>query len=195
MSDAVSALNGVSFEGRVSVTDIGPRGMITLRGDLASAAVKKAVKAVTGTAVPGQREVLISGDQASAWMSPDELLLMTPHGETSAAIEAANNALGKTHSLVVEVSDARAVFAVEGDDARETLAKLLPVDLSYGSFAPGQIRRSHIAQVPAAIWMTDENRFELVCFRSVARYVFDLLRSAGGEGGHVGIWSSNAQSQ
>ena len=185
MSDAVSALNGARFDGLVSIADLGPRGMITLRGDLSSAAVKKAVKAVTGTATPEQRKIVLAENHATAWMSPDELLLITPYGETSAAIAAAEKALAKQHSMVAEVSDARASFSISGNRSREVLAKLIPVDLSPGAFGVGEIRRTHCAQVPAAVWMTEPDSFELVCFRSVAQYVFDLLKAAAAEGSEV----------
>ncbi|MCB2120102.1 MAG: sarcosine oxidase subunit gamma, partial [Rhodobacteraceae bacterium] len=64
MSKAVSALGGVSHEGFAKVAEAGLRGMITVRGDLGSAAMKKAVKAATGTAVPAPRRIAVAGDKA-----------------------------------------------------------------------------------------------------------------------------------
>ena len=189
MSEPVSALSGATFEGLATIRDIGPRGMITLRGDLGSAAVKKAVKSAVGLAVPGQREFLSDDTRAVAWMSPDELLLLCPWDEADAAVQAAEAALAKEHALVVEVSDARAIFSVDGPGARECLAKLAPVDLSPEGFGPGVIRRSHLAQVPAAFWMTGPNAFAVVCFRSVAQYVFGILSVAAAEGSAVGLWN------
>lgn len=188
MSDPVSPLGGAVREGRLNVRDTGPRGMITLRGDLGSAAVRKAVTAGAGTEVPGIREVLVADGRAAAWMSPDELMIFTPYEEAGAASAAMAKALGKAHSLVAEVSDARAVLSLEGAGARETLAKLAPVDLHPEAFGSGAIRRTHIGQVPAAFWMIGENTFEIMCFRSVARYVFDLLVAASAEGGEVGLF-------
>jgi sarcosine oxidase subunit gamma len=188
MSEAVSALQGAAFEGLVTVRDTGPRGMITVRGDLSSAAMKKAVKAAVGTDVPAQRAVVLDGDRGAAWMSPDELLLMLPHGEAGAAVTAAEKALGKAHALVVDVSDARAVLEIEGASVREVLAKLAPVDLHPDAFGQGMIRRTHLAQVAAAFWMTGAESFEIVCFRSVAQYVFDLLSAAAAEGSDVGAF-------
>ena len=65
MSDVSSALGGATHEGRLTVRDTGARGMLTLRGDLGSAAVTKAVKAGAGTAVPGIRQILTEGDRAA----------------------------------------------------------------------------------------------------------------------------------
>ena len=76
-----------------------------------------------------------------------------------------------------------------GAFAREVLGKLMPVDFSADAFGPGQIRRSRMAQVPAAVWMTGEDAFRVVCFRSVAQYVFDLLKTAASEGGEVGLYA------
>ena len=53
MSESVSALGGASHEGFVRAEDMGLRAMITLRGDLASAKLRKAVKGATGLDMPG----------------------------------------------------------------------------------------------------------------------------------------------
>lgn len=188
MSDAVSALNGARFTGYARIDEAPLTGMITLRGDLASAKVKKAVKAASGTPVPEQRRIEVSGDCAAAWMSPDELLVIVPYDEVNTRLEAMNKALAGEHALAVNVSDARAMFTVSGEDAREVLAKLCPVDMSPGAFEPGQFRRTRMAQTAAAFWMLADGSINVVCFRSVAGYVFDLMRSSAQHGSEVGIF-------
>ena len=174
MSDPVSALNGASFQGFASIREIGPVGMITLRAK-GLKSLDKAIKAVTGTKVPAQRRIEVNGDKACGWMSPDEYLLILPYAEVSDALAKLAKSLAGEHYLAVDVSDARAVFRVEGDRASEVLQKLSPVD--FEKLEPGELRRSRTAQVAAAIWQQDQG-FTLVCFRSVARYVFDLLANA-----------------
>jgi len=44
------------------------------------------------------------------------------------------------------------------------------------------VRRTRFAQVPAAFWMQDDNSAEVVAFRSVAAYVFGLLKTAAAAG-------------
>jgi sarcosine oxidase subunit gamma len=189
MSEASSALPGASFAGLVRIEEAGLRGMVTLRADLKAAAVAKAVKAAIGVEMPGVRRAVVSGGKGALWMSPDELLLLLPHGEVSGAVAALSKALAKSHHLVAEVSDARAVFRLTGDpDAlREVLAKLTPADLAPGVFEPGEVRRTRLGQVAAAFWIEDGG-ITLVCFRSVARYVFDLLSNAAAPGAEVGYW-------
>lgn len=187
MSDAVSALSGAAFQGFSKVEEAGLRGMITLRGDLTCKTIAAAVKAAIGTKMPALRKVETAAQGAAAWMSPDELLLIVPYNDVSQALEILSEKLIGTHALAANVSDARAVFRVSGDDNRDVLAKLAPVDFSRDVFLSGDIRRSRIAQVPAAFWLNSDDSFDVVCFRSVAQYVFDVLKLSAKEGGEIGI--------
>ncbi len=188
MSEPISALNHASYDGIAKVEEIGLQGMITLRGDLSDKVLIKAVKDATGQKVPAQREAIVKGDTGVCWMSPDELLVLVPYTEVDGKLAAMNNALSGIHALAVNVSDARSVFRVSGDNAREVLGKLAPVDLSPVAFQPGQIRRSRLAQVAGAFWMDDDESFRVVCFRSAADYVFKLLKVAAQPGSEVGFY-------
>ena len=187
MSNAVSALNGARAEGFATVTEAGLCGMITLRGELSDAGLQKAVKAA-GVAMPKQGQVVTGGERTLCWMSPDELLLLCPYAEVAEVIAGLSKALAGSHHLIANVSDARALFSVVGGDAREVIAKLSPADLSPDAFGPGQLRRTRLAQVPAAFWMADETTVNVICFRSVARYVFDILRTSATQGCEVGYF-------
>ncbi|MBF9033661.1 sarcosine oxidase subunit gamma [Rhodobacterales bacterium HKCCE2091] len=184
MSNPDSALPDEVHEGIAAVREMGPQGMVTLRGD--HAAVAGAVQSATGFAVPGQRR--IDGDLGNgiAWMSPDELLILCDHGAAPGLTATLAQSLAGTHHLAADVSDAREVFSLDGPGAREALAKLAPVDLAPGRFEPGELRRTRLAQVPAAFWMAGPETFCLVVFRSVARYAFDILAKAAAPGSSVG---------
>ncbi|MGR3435174.1 MAG: sarcosine oxidase subunit gamma, partial [Shimia sp.] len=112
------------------------------------------------------------------WMSADEVLVMVPEGERGATLDRIGGAMAGTHTLVADVSDARALFRIDGPAARDVLAKLTPVDLRPGAMGQGDFRRTLVGQVGAAFWMTGPETFEIVCFRSVGDYVWDLLRDA-----------------
>ena len=73
----------------------------------------------------------------------------------------------------------------EGDRAHEVLGKLCPVDLSAEGLQAGTIRRTRMAQVPAALWQSGPGRYSVICFRSQARYVYDLLSVAAQPGSEV----------
>ena len=188
MSEPVSALAGALFEGLVTVRDCGPTGMITLRGDLASAAMAGALETALGLEIPAVRGIVAAqGGAQAAWMSPDELLLILPYGQVGAALEALAQGLAGQHHLAEDVSDARALIALEGEEMllREVLAKLAPVDLHPAAFGVGDFRRSRLAQAAGAFWMPQAGQLRIVCFRSVGRYVFDLLAASAAPGAGV----------
>lgn len=185
MSDPATALLGAAYSGLITVAEALPRGMVTLKADL-TAATAKAVSDVTGAAMPDLRQIT-SGKMDVAWMAPDELLILCDHAEADAVTRALSDKLGQAHHLAINVSDARAVFLLEGDAIRDVLGKLTPADLSPGALPIGEMRRTRLAQVAAAIWFTSDTTAEVMCFRSVARYVFDVLTLSARPGSAVGF--------
>jgi sarcosine oxidase subunit gamma len=181
MSDPVSALGGARFAGFADIRETGPLGMVSLRAK-GLKSLEKAIKAAVGTKVPKPRRIEIAGDRACGWMSPDEYLLVMPYAEVAKALAAIAKALGKEHHLAVDVSDARAIFRIEGAAATDVLRKLCPVDIDR--LEPGELRRTRAAQVAVAFWQQDGG-FTLVCFRSVAGYVLGLLTHSAQPGSEI----------
>jgi sarcosine oxidase, subunit gamma len=179
MSDPVSALGGASFDGFASIREIGPLGMISLRCKHDVKALPKAIKTAVGVAMPGVRRIVQDGAFAAGWMAPDEVLLILPHAQVNITLANIAKALKSEHHLAVDVSDARAVFRIEGADAADVLMKLTPADVT--AMAPGELRRSRAAQVAAAFWVEDAG-YTVVCFRSVAGYVMGLLAHSAQSG-------------
>ena len=182
MSEPVSALGHAVFDGFATVREIGPLGMISLRAKADVPGLAAAVRGVTGTDLPLQRRIALNGDKAAGWMSPDEVLLILPYAQVTEALVGLAVALQGQHHLAVDVSDARAVFRIEGDKADQVLRKLSPVD--FDRLASGELRRTRVAQVAAAFWR-DGDGFTLVCFRSVAGYVMGVLSHAALKGSEL----------
>lgn len=188
MSNRISALQGDSYDGYVTIAEQGLCGMITLRGDLASAKLKTAVTKLTGTKVPDMNACSFKGAFGVAWMSPDELLILCPYEAAEAGVAQLSKALQGQHFLAANMSDARAVFQLDGTAIREVLAKLAPVDMSEQGFQQGMVRRTRLAQVPAAFWLQDTDSARVICFRSQADYVFELLKRAAMPGAEIGLF-------
>lgn len=188
MSNAVSALQGKVAPGEVTIREAGLRGMIILRGDLSDKKLRKVCTDLSGANFPDRGQANCDGEKGLCWMSPDELLVLVPYADAAQAVAAIDKALGGTHYLAENVSDARALIIVEGSFGREVIAKLAPADLHPDSFQPGDFRRTRLGQVAAAFWMRDEDTFEVICFRSVAAYTFGLLAASAKAGavGHFG---------
>ena len=190
MSDAVSALQGATFTGAITIEEAGLRGMITLRGDLADTQLQGVVKDLAGTGFPAERGAVSDGERGICWMSPDELLILVPYDDVGSALSSIGEKLNGMHHLAANVSDARCVFSLSGKDTaiRETLAKLTPADMRRSALPAGEMRRTRLAQVPAAIWFEDEGHATVICFRSVAEYVFGILKQSASLGAEVGYF-------
>jgi sarcosine oxidase, subunit gamma len=186
MPEPVSALPGARYSGLVEVAEAGLQGMIVLRGEIGGDAVAQALRDTFGLTVPDQRRIVAGERAAVAWMAPDELLILTDHAVVPEMLAALEAELKDSFATLADVSDARAVFTLRGAQARDVLAKACPVD--FADFPVGSIRRTRAAQVAAAIWRSGEDEFTLVCFRSVARYMWDLLTTLARPGGEVGLY-------
>jgi sarcosine oxidase subunit gamma len=182
----VTPLGGAVAEDGLAcrIEEIGPLGMITLRGDFSSAALQKAAAAIGGAGLPATRKITRNGDRGLAWMSPDELMIFCPRAEVASALASLAETMKGEHYQAVDVSDARAVLRLTGPAAREVLAKGAPVDLSRAVFVEGDFRRTRLGQVAVGFGQVknDPEVFELICFRSVAPFVFEWLKTAARAG-------------
>lgn len=185
MSDpAESALKGAQAQGLVTIRDAGLIGMVTLRADLSTAA--RAVKRVTGADMPEARQITEGRGCRVAWMSPDEVLILCDHAHAPKLAFDLTEALSGQHHLALDVSDARATIALSGDPGalRDVLAKITPADIA--GLPLGEMRRTRLQQVAGAIWFESPTEARVICFRSVAVYVFDLVAMSSRPGGTVG---------
>ena len=153
---------------------LGPLGMIQIRADLDRAG--DAIAEAAGVAVPDMLGVESDGLRWLGWMSPDELLLIVPRGQTGAALAGLRDALAEEHALVEDVSDMRAGFTVTGAGAADVIAKLCPLDA--GALTQGTLRRTRAAQVACAVWRSAPDQFTVISFRSTADYLRGILAGA-----------------
>ena len=192
MSDPISALKGAkSTGGYATITEMGAIGMITLRGDLSDKTLTKAAVAASGVTLPAKGTCNTEGESGMAWMSPDELLILCPHAQVRDRLADLQSKLSGQHALAVNVSDARAMFRIRSPRVREVMAKLAPVDMHPDHFPVGSFRRTRLAQVPAAFWLAEPDAVQLICFRSVAGYVFEILKRASEKGFEVDHFAVN----
>ena len=172
-------------EGYVGLHQLRGLSMLTLRANLSATKIKSGIKKATGLDFPKRGMHTSNGAKSLGWMSPDELLIIVDADECAQTIEYLNKALVGHHILLADMSDARTMFRLSGQNIREVLAKLAPFDTSKSSFAVGSLVRTRFAQVAGAAFMTSNDTIELICFRSVQDYVFGLLQDASQPGSEV----------
>ncbi len=170
-----------------TLTQAAPRGMITVRCDLAEPALRNVAVQLVGLDFPSRGRARCVAEKGLLWMSPDELLMLLPQDQVPSVLARLTGALDGVHALVADTSDARSVFHLDGPGVREVLAKVTPADMDPARLEPGVFRRTRIGQVAGAFWFRDASSAEILCFRSVATYVDTLLRNAIA-GGSVGFY-------
>lgn len=172
-----------SYSGYVKVSEKMTTGMLTVRGEFRSSKFKTSFAKAVGTKLPKDREVILAKNNV-AWMSPDELLILCDYADVSSLSQNLQMELKDQHHMLVNVSDARALFEISGSGIREVIAKLAPVNIA--TLEIGEIRRTRFSQIAVAFWLTSETSVSVICFSSVADYMFNLLKTSSMPNSKVG---------
>jgi sarcosine oxidase subunit gamma len=173
----------------IDMREISERGIIDLRGHTSDRKFMTAAKAVLGTDLPKEPRTSASwGDTKILWLSPDQWLITCPRGKAQDLTDALVKELGDAHSLVVNVSDMRAIIRLEGDLVREVVMKGSTLDLTDGNYTPGTVRRMRFAEIAALLQIVEDNVIDIYVFRSYAHYAWDFLVKAARKGSEVRLF-------
>jgi sarcosine oxidase, subunit gamma len=175
----------------VGIREISNRGMIDLRGAASDRRFTMAVKAALGVDLPKAPRTAVSwGDVKLLWLSVDQWLITCPRDKADALHAQLVKALEGIHSLVVDVSDMRAIIRLEGEGARETLMKGTSLDLIEG-YEPGTVRRMRFAEIAALLNVVEDNVIDVYVFRSYAEYTWEFLLKAARKGSEVRLYRAS----
>lgn len=173
----------------ILIREMNGRGMIDVRGAATDRKFLAAIKSVLGFDLPKvPRSSATWGDVRALWLSTDQWLITcngTKADELSKALVAA---LVNIHSLVVDVSDMRAIIRLEGEGVRETVMKGTSIDLTDGDYPPGTVRRMRFAEIAALLHIVEDNVVEIYVFRSYADYAWEFLLKAARKGSEVRLF-------
>ena len=167
-------------EALAKISQVRGLGMIQIRADLNLAGA--AIAGATGLALPAPKLTTRQGERLLGWMSPDELILIAPQPDIAGLLAALEAALAGQHALVVDVSDMRVVFDIQGARADQALAKLCPADAA--NLPETGLRRTRAAQAACGFWRHGQG-FRLMGFRSVGDYLRGILEGAAAPGTHL----------
>jgi sarcosine oxidase, subunit gamma len=160
----------------IELREMRDRGMIDVRGSAADKKFMAAMKKVLGLDLPkAPRTTAAWGDVKALWLSVDQWLILCAKSKVDALMTALREELGSTHSLVVDVSDMRAVLRLEGEGVREVLLKGSSLDLLSAGYKSGTVRRMRFAEIAALLHVVEDNVFDVYVFRSYADYAWDFL--------------------
>lgn len=163
-----------SAQAGVGATERPFMGHLNLRGNPDDPAFREAVQGVLGLELPlAPNTVTEHGERVAYWLGPDEWLLVTPGEREHDLAQALRAALADQFAAVTVVSGGQTVIVLEGERAREVLARGCTLDLHPRVFGPGRCAQSLLGKTPILIRQVNEKpRFELVVRRSFADYLW-----------------------
>lgn len=162
----------------IALKEIDDRGMIDLRGRPGDEGFLGKVRESLGFDLPLKpRTSTEAGEVAALWLSVDQWLIICPRAEAASLQARLAEALAGVHALAVDMSDARAIFRLQGDNGREVLNKGTSVDFTDPEIAAGFVRRIRYAEVAALVHLLSTAPFacDLYVFRSYAEYAWSFL--------------------
>lgn len=121
-----------------------------------------------GFAFPGPNEVIVKDGASAIWVGPSQALVL---GATVSPDGAA----------VADQLSGWTVLELSGDNARDVLARLAPIDLCEGALPEGATSRTVIGQMTGSMTRTGVDIYEVMVFRSMAgTAVHELERAMKG---------------
>lgn len=124
--------------------------------------------------------IAFAGTGPQAWLAESE-------SEDKGFVVSLREELGPLAS-VSEQSDAYAVLRLSGPKVRDTLAKLIPIDLHARAFKPGDVAATVAAHIGVLLWRLDDApdgmpQFDIAVFRSLAASFWHALSQAAAQFG------------
>jgi len=165
--------NGLTISNRddVAVTHVAAR--LGKRADLDSKA-----NAVLGVALPSTPRTVEASGKMVVWAGPDQWLVIEPRAAgRDPSVELAQ--AFKDLASIVDVSDSRAIFRIEGDTAAHALAPRMAIDLHERSFKPGDVAITHASHLGVMVWRLANGRgYDFACARTYAVAFSEWLNEA-----------------
>ena len=146
------------------------------------AALRDGAKAL-GLELPAPSRRTGSGGLGLVGIGPDQWLAVVDRNDLDAALR--RFAPLDRLCTVVRIDDARTVLRVSGRDVRNTLAKMLPVDLHPRATKPGDAAVTMAGTIPVTLWLLEAEppTFELAVPRSYSKSFWDWLTESAAEYG------------
>ena len=128
-------------------------------------AVSAALKDAVGAELPGPGRTTGNAGARVVWSGTGQAMVLGPRVTIAGA-------------AVTDQSDGWACMALEGEDARAVLARLVPLDLRVGVFKSGHAARTLLGHMSCVLMRTGKDRYGLMVFRSMAKTAVHELEIA-----------------
>lgn len=141
-------------------------------------AAAKTIKSATKLAMPKILEAKSNKDFSLFWLSPDELLLITPE-KTEADVEAKLRKTMKGHFAIVDVTGGQTLLELSGERAETILKKSTVYDVHESNFPVGKVVTTKFAKSQVIVTRVAADGFQLIVRRSFSDYIWHWVVDAG----------------
>jgi sarcosine oxidase subunit gamma len=157
----------------IEITRAAPLPLLALRVRADDQGARRALAETLGGSLPDGPQQPTGIRQARLfWMAPDHFWLMGGAYDATSM----RRALADHHIAVVDISDGRTVFTIDGTGARELLAAGTGIDLHPRLFCTGMAALTRFASLAVLLTQTgDTPSFELFVERAVEDYAWKWL--------------------
>ena len=153
------------------------RGHVNVRGHGDSAVFREIVQDMVGVALPLEANMAnAAGNRVLFWLGPTEWLLTCPGPEEIPLSRSLDMRLSNEFGSVVPIGGGQTVLELEGDGARDLLAKGCPLDLHPRVFPVGRCAQTHVEKAPTLLRPLATG-IEVIVRRSFADYLWQWLET------------------
>jgi heterotetrameric sarcosine oxidase gamma subunit len=146
-------------------------------------AVAQTVRAAFGLTLPVSPRYVTDGSTAFVWAGPGHWLALADNDDALTFEARLRDRLPNCASICGQ-SDGRCIIRISGPNARDALAKVVPIDLHPREFGPGHAAVTLAGHIGIHLWQTDAvPSYDIAVFRSLATALWQGLVDASLEFG------------
>ena len=180
MSDAVSVVNGAQFDGAVQVRDAGLVGMVTMRGDLDSQELAKAVKSAIGLTLPDVGKHTGNAETGAFWIGRDQWMIEAPgRGDSDFAADLRAQA---PKASVTDQTDGFVAFEITSANGAPEIEALMAklVNIDPDMLKPGGVTRTGLDHMSVFLIRRAGNALCVIGMRTLAGSLWHAIATAAG---------------
>jgi sarcosine oxidase, subunit gamma len=160
-----------------TMSELGHRTIINIRGTASDPAFASAVQAATGVALPSAANTVSTGHgRQILWLGPNEWWVTGADGEADALVETLRENFVGQHAAACDVSESRAILALKGPKTRDVLMRGVSLDLHPRAFHVGYCAQTGLSRCNVLLHLTDGTpTFEIYVLKSFSDYLWRWL--------------------
>lgn len=154
---------------------------INVRGDV-QGPLNAEIKKLTGLALPDKPNTYHQNDKEDiqiAWLGPDEWMVIASREGLPGFEQQLREALPEEHMAITDVSHGYTAISIQGEHARDLLAKGTPVDVSPEGLPAGAFVQTLLGKSAVMIWAESVDTLGVIVRRSFAEYIWKWLVHSG----------------